>query len=447
MTDGRSWMYTGRRSRDDISDEWMQKTTEFVDRAFSGDTQDRVLCPCNYCGNSRPQMRNTMVSHLCRHGFCSDYEVWVCHGETAQTRADTVRRRIEETNDQETDRMDDMIDDVREAYVSADEEEEPEPTAQAFFKMLSASSQPLHGHTKVSQLDAITRLLAVKSQFGITISGFDAMLSVICMLLPQEHKLPPNLYEAKKFLSVLNMPYEKIDVCPKNCMLFRKENANKDHCDKCGQCRYVEVQGSDGQKKQLNVAVKQWREQFVSKEFRSPNGIIGLLIRRNYPGIVTYKGSQVAAHKFDHYRVVPEPTPNSTQQPTSALQKIETKFWHYFKWADGKEAAAKRVVRNVIKKLVPNAFYEARLQSIITYHRYVLKAKISRSEARKEYPQVEEYMKAITQRLQIDLPQPPRPQPRRVAVSHQATSNSVVSQIPQDAAPGLSNGPSNACSG
>ncbi|CAN6351985.1 unnamed protein product [Urochloa humidicola] len=142
------------------------------------------------------------------------------------------------------------------------------------------------------------------------------------------------------------------------------------------------------------VGDRQWREDFVSKDSRSPNGIIGLLIRRNYPGIVTYKGSRVAAHKVCHYSVVPEPTPNSTQQPTSALHKIETKFWYYFKWADGKEARAKTVVRNVIKKLIPNAFYEARLQSIIAYHRG-LKVYISRSEACKMYPPVQDYMKAI----------------------------------------------------
>ena len=255
MANDRSWMYTGRRNRDEISEEWMQKTTEFVDQAFARESQDHVLCPCNYCGNSRPQMRQTMVSHLCKHGFCPDYDVWVYHGETGQVREDVVRQRIEEMSDHEAGRLDDMIDDVRDAYVSVGDEE-PEPTAQAFYKMLRASSQPLHEHTTVSQLDAITRLLAVKSQYGITISGFDALISVLCTILPHGHKLPPNLYEAKKFLGALNMPYEKIDVCPNNCMLFRKENANKDHCDKCGQCRYVEVQGSDGQKRQLNIARK-----------------------------------------------------------------------------------------------------------------------------------------------------------------------------------------------
>jgi hypothetical protein len=184
-----------------------KKMAEFVDQAFRTNNQDRVLCPCNYCGNSRPQMRATMVSHLCRHGFCPDYEIWICHGETIETRIDMVRQRTEEPNYHETNQLHDMIDDVHDAYVSV-EDEESEPTAHEFYRMLSASSHPLHEHTKVSQLDSITQLLAVKSQFGITISGFDAMLSVFCTLLPQGHKLPPNLYEAKKFLSVLIMPYE-----------------------------------------------------------------------------------------------------------------------------------------------------------------------------------------------------------------------------------------------
>jgi hypothetical protein len=200
-------------------------------------------------------MRATMVSHPCRHGFCPDYEIWIRHGDTAETRVDMVMQRTKEPNYCETNQLHDMIDDVCDAYVSV-EDEEPEPTSHEFYRMLSASSHPLHEHTKVSQLDSITQLLAVKSQFGITISGFDSMLSVFGTLLPHGHKLPPNLYEAKKFLSVLTMPYEKIDVCPNNCMLLWKESAEKVICDKCGECRYLEVDSSDGQKKQLKIAKK-----------------------------------------------------------------------------------------------------------------------------------------------------------------------------------------------
>lgn len=259
MEEDRSWMYNGRRKRNQVSADWILKTTDFLDRAFSRDTSgDGVMCPCNYCNNTRPQTRDTMRKHLFKHGFRPEYTVWVYHGESDSdpTRDDVLRQRtFDEDGDAEVHRMDDMVDDVRDAHISV-EEEEPEPIARAFYEMLTASNQPLHAHTEVSQLDAITRLLAVKSQFSISIAGFDALLNVFGALLPQGHKLPLNLYEAKKFLSALNMPYEKIDVCPKYCMLFRKENSEKTHCDKCGESRYMEVQNSYGEKKQLNFPMK-----------------------------------------------------------------------------------------------------------------------------------------------------------------------------------------------
>jgi hypothetical protein len=36
------------------------------------------------------------------------------------------------------------------------------------------------------------------------------------------------------------MPYHKIDVCEKNCMLYYKDNENKDKCDICQTSRYKE---------------------------------------------------------------------------------------------------------------------------------------------------------------------------------------------------------------
>jgi hypothetical protein len=70
-------------------------------------------------------------------------------------------------------------------------EEEPEPTTQAFFDMLTTSNKPLHGHAQVSQLDAITRLIAVKAQFSTSIACFDAFLTVNATLLPDGYKLLP----------------------------------------------------------------------------------------------------------------------------------------------------------------------------------------------------------------------------------------------------------------
>jgi hypothetical protein len=35
MNEDRGWMHTGRRSKDNIFREWIDKTTEFLDHAFA----------------------------------------------------------------------------------------------------------------------------------------------------------------------------------------------------------------------------------------------------------------------------------------------------------------------------------------------------------------------------------------------------------------------------
>jgi hypothetical protein len=180
--------------------------------------------------------------------------VWVYHDEEHPTRSE-VLRQLTDNHEFDDDRINDMVDDFHDAHIPPIEEE-PKPSAHAFFEMLFAVSQPLHEHTQVCVLDAVTHLLAVKSQYSISIACFDALMSVICTLLPHGHRLPPNLHEAKKLLSALSMPYEKIYACPNNCMLFRRQNENKKYCDKCGEPRYVEIESNDGQKRQLTLARK-----------------------------------------------------------------------------------------------------------------------------------------------------------------------------------------------
>ena len=62
------------------------------------------------------------------------------------------------------------------------------------FKMLEAAQTPLHGQTKVSQLDGIGRLMALKSQFGLSRDAFDSMLTIFGSMLPEDHILPKTMY-------------------------------------------------------------------------------------------------------------------------------------------------------------------------------------------------------------------------------------------------------------
>ena len=58
----------------------------------------------------------------------------------------------------------DMLNDYHEAqFAEGHTEEEPEATAKAFYDMFVAAQKPLHGQTKVPQLDAIGHIMALKS--------------------------------------------------------------------------------------------------------------------------------------------------------------------------------------------------------------------------------------------------------------------------------------------
>ena len=212
-------------TRGDLTLEWIQKTEAFLDRAFSKiKGVSCTWCPCTKCENTRRQTLEDMTQHLCNYGFTRDYTRWIYHGEANRMRDEVVRQCIDDLDSDAG--VVDMLDDfLEEHFDEGRTEEEPETTAKAYYDMLATAQEPLHGHTKVSQLDAIARLMAVKSQFTLSRDAFDVMLTVIGSLLSEGHILPKNLYEAKKLLRALKMPYEMIHVCPNGCILFRKEHA------------------------------------------------------------------------------------------------------------------------------------------------------------------------------------------------------------------------------
>ena len=103
-----------------------------------------------------------MGEHLVKYGFTPDYTRWIFHGEAHHMRDEVVRQRIDECD--AASGIGDMLDDYEEAHFGeGPQEEEPEASTKAFYEMLEAAQKPLHGQTKVSQLDGIGRLMALKS--------------------------------------------------------------------------------------------------------------------------------------------------------------------------------------------------------------------------------------------------------------------------------------------
>jgi hypothetical protein len=179
-----------------------------------------------------------MGKHLLKFGFTPDYTRWVFHGEAQRLREEVVRPRFKDFDTGAG--VADMLEDWHEGqYGEGHMEEEMEPTAKAFYDMMSSAQKPLHDQIMVSQLDAIGCLMGFKLECSMSQEHFDGMLTVIGSLLPDGHILPKSIYESQKPLRALKMSYDQIHVCPKGCVLFRKEYKDANYYLKCKSSRYL----------------------------------------------------------------------------------------------------------------------------------------------------------------------------------------------------------------
>jgi hypothetical protein len=112
--------------------------------------------------------------------------------------------------------MDEMLE-----VVQAEVTEDP-PTAkvEAFFKLIKALEEPFDEHTEVTLLAFITRLMVIKFKYFFSNNYYNDLVKLINDILLKPHKVPKDMYQSKKMMSALSLKYEKIDVCPDNCMLF-----------------------------------------------------------------------------------------------------------------------------------------------------------------------------------------------------------------------------------
>jgi hypothetical protein len=245
----REWMYTGFASK---SLEWVRGTNEFLQQAFGPAAKGsiRMTCPCSKCKNQKKKDYSHMYRDIFANGYVPNYTRWIYHGERHRIREEVVRPLLEEFDADAG--MADLMADYHEAQFIQGmevEEEDPEETAKAYYTMMEAAKKPLHKNTIVLQLDAISRLIALKSSLGISRDGFDLVLAVVGQLLLEVHFLPKNTYESQRLLRALKMPYDMIQACKNGCVLFRGDHETATHCPKCKASRYVQVEGSDGSNK------------------------------------------------------------------------------------------------------------------------------------------------------------------------------------------------------
>jgi hypothetical protein len=98
---------------------------------------------------------------------------WVFHGEKY-----TSIVVEESTNDQAgADRMDEMLEAIWPEF-DMDTENPPTPEVDEFFNLLKASEELLQGHTKVTMLAFMIRLMAIKSKFFFSNNYYNELLKL-----------------------------------------------------------------------------------------------------------------------------------------------------------------------------------------------------------------------------------------------------------------------------
>jgi hypothetical protein len=107
--------------------EWVRITKEFLKLAFAIDRHE-ASCSYSRCENRRMLSEYEMFGHLAKKGFMTNYLLWHQHGEVWLAVAD------ESDENDDVDRMDDMVADIGRGYDL--ESEDPPPEIQNFYRPL-----------------------------------------------------------------------------------------------------------------------------------------------------------------------------------------------------------------------------------------------------------------------------------------------------------------------
>jgi hypothetical protein len=118
----------------------------------------------------------------------------------------------------DVDRMDDMVADIRRGYDLESEDQPPE--VQNLYMLLMASEEKVHDDINVTVLQAVTCLIGFKSKYNFSNQCYNDIVKLIIDLILAKNNMPKDLYQSKKIVSGLKMNYEKIDACKKIACCF-----------------------------------------------------------------------------------------------------------------------------------------------------------------------------------------------------------------------------------
>jgi hypothetical protein len=113
-----------------------------------------------------------------------------------------------------------MIADIGMEYDLGFGDQHPQPEVHNFYRLLAASDEKVDDGTKLTILQAVTRVMGMKSKYNFSNQCYNDIVKLVIDLIPAKHNMPKDMYHSKKIIASLGMNYEKIDVCERNCMLL-----------------------------------------------------------------------------------------------------------------------------------------------------------------------------------------------------------------------------------
>nr|XP_017245321.1 PREDICTED: uncharacterized protein LOC108216972 [Daucus carota subsp. sativus] len=92
------------------------------------------------------------------------------------------------------------------------------------FNHVQSEHEPLYlGCEGFTKMKALVKLYNLKAKYQVSDGCFSELLLLVGSTLPEGNTFPSSFSEAKKSLCALGMEYEKIHVCPNDCLLYRGE--------------------------------------------------------------------------------------------------------------------------------------------------------------------------------------------------------------------------------
>ncbi|XP_041026970.1 uncharacterized protein LOC121267174 [Juglans microcarpa x Juglans regia] len=251
----KSWMHVPNRFTSCEYGEGNAKLLTMAKAHAPGKTTFR--CPCRRCHNNLFLSINEVEDHLFTIGIDPSYTHWIFHGEAESLSVNSSDDETDTFNEGSNfvDDMGEMIDDIRVGsfmdHASGEHGTTSQPSmsegqSKTFDQLLEDARRPLYPSClKFSKLSFIVKLLHIKTCDEWTIKSFNIVLQLLKASFP-EIQIPNSYHEARRLQCGLGFSYVKIDAYPNDCMLFRKDSADKQAYSKCNESRWVTTRGKRG---------------------------------------------------------------------------------------------------------------------------------------------------------------------------------------------------------